>query len=105
MTIMQFSYSLAPMGDIEIFWSCCMWSLYLHGRTGRSMFSCWGITVLIGIQGMKREEISCMSGSNQWLEPKCTKQIPYLELRNIDFTSAEKNERREIVAEEGASIH
>lgn len=38
----------------------------------------------------KREEISCTSGVNQWIEPKCTKQIPYLELVNIDFTSAER---------------
>jgi len=29
----------------------------------------------------------------------------YLELRNIDFTSAEKNERKEIVTEEGVSLH
>ena len=32
----------------------------------------------------KREEISCTSGVNQWLEPRCTKKIPYLELVNID---------------------
>ena len=38
----------------------------------------------------KREEISCTSGANQWIEPKCTKQIPYLEPVNIDFTSAER---------------
>ena len=36
----------------------------------------------------KREEKSCTSGPNQWLEPKSIKQVPYLELINIDFTSA-----------------
>ena len=39
----------------------------------------------------KREEQSCTSGPNQWLEPKTIKQVPYLELGSIDFTSASKS--------------
>lgn len=35
----------------------------------------------------KREEHSCTSGPNQWLEPSCVRKVPYLELGNIDFTS------------------
>ena len=38
----------------------------------------------------KREEISCTSSVNQWIEQRCTKKILYLELVNIDFTSAER---------------
>ena len=39
----------------------------------------------------KREEKSCNSGPNQWLEPKGIKQVPYLELGSNDFTSANKS--------------
>ena len=38
----------------------------------------------------KREEKSCTSGPNQWLEPTSVKKVPYLELINTDFTSARK---------------
>jgi len=38
----------------------------------------------------KREEKSCTSGPNQWLEPTSIKKVPYLELRRIEFTSAKK---------------
>ena len=38
----------------------------------------------------KREEESCTSKPNSWLEPHATKHIPYLPLDTIDFTSSEK---------------
>jgi len=38
----------------------------------------------------KREEESCTSKPNSWLEPRTTKHIPYLPLDTIDFTSSEK---------------
>lgn len=39
---------------------------------------------------IRKREQSCTSGPNQWLEPKGVKQVPYLELGSIDFTSANK---------------
>ena len=41
-------------------------------------------------QVRKRDEESCTSKPNTWLEPSITKEIPYLELERVDFTSAEK---------------
>ena len=72
-------HPITSMANIEVLWSCSMWPLCVYGRAQRDMFSCGCIA-----------EISCISGVNQWIEPKCTKQIPYLELVNIDFTSAER---------------
>ena len=40
---------------------------------------------------VRTREDSCTSQPNQWLEPKCVKQVPYLELEKIDFTTAEKS--------------
>ena len=40
---------------------------------------------------VRTREDSCTSHSNQWLEPKCVRQVPYLELERIDFTTAEKS--------------
>ena len=42
----------------------------------------------------KREEQSCTSGPNQWLEPKSIKQVPYMELGSIDFTSANRSMKK-----------
>ena len=36
------------------------------------------------------EEGSCTSRANQWMEPHTTKQVPYLQVDAIDFTSSEK---------------
>ena len=41
-----------------------------------------------------QEEQSSTSGPNPWLEPKPVRQVPYLELGNIDFTSAEKTMKK-----------
>ena len=38
----------------------------------------------------KRDEGSCTSRANKWTEPRTTKQVPYLQLDAIDFTSSEK---------------
>ena len=42
----------------------------------------------------EKEEQSCTSGPNQWLEPKSIKQVPYLELGSIDFTSANQSMKK-----------
>ena len=44
-------------------------------------------------QVRKREEESSTSKSNIWLEPNITKEVPYMELERIDFTTAEKQMR------------
>ena len=41
-----------------------------------------------------QEEQSSTSGPNSWLEPKTVRQVLYLELHNIDFTSAEKTMKK-----------
>ena len=38
----------------------------------------------------KQDEGSCTSRANKWMEPRTTKQVPYLQLDTIDFTSSEK---------------
>ena len=55
------------------------------------MLPCWCFVVLAEIPYMKKRRKSCTSGPKQWLEPKGIKQVPYLELGSIDFTSANKS--------------
>ena len=38
----------------------------------------------------KRDEESCTSKANKWMEPLTTKKVPFLQLDTIDFTSSEK---------------
>ena len=38
----------------------------------------------------KRDEESCTSKANKWIESRKTKKVPYLQLDAIDFTSSEK---------------
>ena len=38
----------------------------------------------------KRDEESCTSKANKWIEPRKTKKVPYLQLDAIDFTFSEK---------------
>ena len=38
----------------------------------------------------KRDEESCTSKANKWIEPLKTKKVPYLQLDAIDFTSSGK---------------
>ena len=44
----------------------------------------------IEYQVRKREEVSCTSRSNTWLEPPTMTSIPYQLLEEMDFTSAER---------------
>ena len=55
------------------------------------MLPCWCL-VWLEYSIQKREEQSCTLGPNQWLEPKSIKQVPYLELGSIDFTSRSANQ-------------
>ena len=38
----------------------------------------------------RRDEESCTSKANKWIEPCTTKKVPFLQLDAIDFTSSEK---------------
>ena len=45
----------------------------------------------IEYQVQRHTAITSTSKPNEWLQPKITKQIPFLRLEDIDFTSAESS--------------
>jgi len=38
----------------------------------------------------RRDETSCTSLTNCWMEPSAVSTVPYLQIQDIDFTSPEK---------------
>jgi len=48
-----------------------------------------------GLNTKEKSGVHCStSGPNQWLEPRSILKVPYLELVNIDFTSARKTMKK-----------
>ena len=52
------------------------------------MFSCWGSAVEADVR--ISDSTTCTQEKNKWLLPSHMKEIPYLPVSEMDFTSAKK---------------
>ena len=61
------------MGNSWEEWDCNMCSLYMHGRLGRGLFSCFSIDVCSGGKYKQAENVACTSQLCSWLPPSMQK--------------------------------
>ena len=68
--------------------------------------SCVGALLYwIEYQVQRHTAITSTSKPNEWLQPKTIKQIPFLRLEDIDFTSAESSMIMKLCKQQMSQLH
>jgi hypothetical protein len=76
------------MGDYS--WYGVMWACTCMAGLGKTCSQVGALPYWVEYQVRKHQEVSCTSVTNTWLEPHAVTNAPYMQLKDIDFSSAEK---------------